>query len=386
MPVDRHVVDGDADVLGAEGRQDRAPVGAKPLGLEQHREDMPRVADIGSDGGQQEPRLTGQLRPVAVSQLGAPLQERLQPGELGEPECALQIRQPVVVPELHHGGVLVASLVALAGLRLEPVVPEPPQARVQLATRRGHQAALAGGDVLDGMEAEGRQVGERAHPPAPVLGAERMRRVLDEREPAVAREGAERVEVSRLAGVVDGHDGAGAPGEPGRDVGGVHVQRVAPHVGEDGDPALVQHGVGRRGEGKRGNDDLVPRPDAGRERCRVERGRARADRDRVGGAHRGGHGALELGDPGTGGEPAAAQHRQRRLHVVLVDRLPPVRQERGTRRTATVERERLTHRRAPSVGRARATHRWHRSSSGSPARAACRPPSPGSPTPGRRAR
>ena len=190
------------------------------------------------------------------------------------PSAHADIGEPVVVPEVHHGRVLVALLVTPGELRLEPVVPEAPEARVHLVARRGHDSAFAGRDVLHGMEAEGRQVGERAQPPPPVLGAQRVRGVLDQQQPAVAREGADLVERRGLAREVHGHDGARPRRDLGCDVGGIHAERVATYVGEHGRPALVEDGVGRRRKRERGDDDLVARTDAGRERRRVKRGRA----------------------------------------------------------------------------------------------------------------
>ena len=91
------------------------------------------------------------------------------------------------------------------------------------------------------MEAERREIGDRAHAPAAVLGAEGMRRVLDEAQAALARERAEPVEVGRLAGIVHGDEGARARRHPLRDIRGIDVQRVGAHVGEDRRAAVIEH-------------------------------------------------------------------------------------------------------------------------------------------------
>jgi hypothetical protein len=45
-----------------------------------------------------------------------------------------------------------------------------------------HGATLAGRNVFDGMEAQGREPLERAHAPAMIHRAERMRRILNDRK------------------------------------------------------------------------------------------------------------------------------------------------------------------------------------------------------------
>ena len=67
---------------------------------------------------------------------------------------------------------------------------------------RREQPALAGGDVLRRVEREAGRVGEAAELAAAVGALDRVRGVLDDREP----ERPERVEVARLAGEVDGQD------------------------------------------------------------------------------------------------------------------------------------------------------------------------------------
>ena len=81
-----------ADVLGPERGEDRAPIGGEPFDVQQDRKDVPGVADIGRHVGQQEPRLRGKLRAIALGQLGPSLQELVELGELGESERARRHR------------------------------------------------------------------------------------------------------------------------------------------------------------------------------------------------------------------------------------------------------------------------------------------------------
>ena len=111
------------------------------------------------------------------------------------------------------------------------VAPEPHPARKLVVVGRD-RAAFAAGDVLHGIEAEAREIADRADHPAAIGGAESVRGVFDDAQPC-SRAIAECVEVARKAGVVDGHHGSGPRRDQAGDVVEVERDRVGSDVAED---------------------------------------------------------------------------------------------------------------------------------------------------------
>ena len=94
-----------------------------------------------------------------------------------------------------------------------PALPkeiDPALAQRGIDVGRQHQgAALAGGEVLVGVEAEGDEISRRsADRSALPGGAERLRGVLDDAQLVPAGDGVEAVAVDRQAGEIDRDDGA----------------------------------------------------------------------------------------------------------------------------------------------------------------------------------
>ena len=83
MPVHGHVVDGRADVLRAKRGQDGAAVDAQPLEIQEHREEVPRVAHVGRHRGHDQAGLARQLGSVAPRDLRPAREVLVEPGELG---------------------------------------------------------------------------------------------------------------------------------------------------------------------------------------------------------------------------------------------------------------------------------------------------------------
>ena len=152
-------------------------------------------------------------------------------------------------------------------------------ARLRLGVGADHRAALARRDLLVRVEARRRRGCPRAPTglPVGVNGAERLARVLDDPEPALAGEPLERRHVGGVAEDVHGQEARRPLGHRRRGGLRVEVQRAPVDVAEDRPRLLVQHGVRRRDEAERGRDDLVARP-----RCppRAARGEARRCRSR----------------------------------------------------------------------------------------------------------
>ena len=124
------------------------------------------------------------------------------------------------------------------------------------------RAALAAGDALAAVEAEGGQVGEAARRATAVDGARGAGGVLDQPEPVPVGDRAQVVVVGGLADQVDRDDADGARRDQGLHAGRVDGADVGPDVGEHGGGTRPDHGVAGRGERVVGDHDLVARSHA----------------------------------------------------------------------------------------------------------------------------
>ena len=194
-------------------------------------------------------------------------------------ERRLQLAHAVVEPEqrrvVHAGD---------RALGVRAVDAEGARARDRLgdaAVARHEHAALGGGDVLDGVEAEGRVVAEEADVRALPAGAERDGAVFDDLEPVLLGERQDGRHLARNAGEVHERDGARARRDGGGDAIGGDVARRRIGVDEDGtraDPLDAVHGGDVR---QRRRDHLVARLEPEVQIRKVQRRHARADRHAV---------------------------------------------------------------------------------------------------------
>ena len=137
-----------------------------------------------------------------------------------------------------------------------------------------------------------------------------LRGILDHDEPVLARECHDLVHVRRQTVEVNGHDRSRATRHTAGRVLDVDVERRRIHVGEDWRGALVEHGLRRRDERERRNDDFVAptEPDGGE--GNVQRGGSAVRGETVPGADELGEFRFErlhLGGAGAG-EHTAVQH------------------------------------------------------------------------------
>jgi hypothetical protein len=205
------------------------------------------------------------------------------------------------------------------------VVAEPLRPFGECRVLRENHAAFAGRDVLDGVKAQDRHVGERAHLAPAVLGAERVAGVVDRNQAVLFRDSGERVPVARVAGVVDADDGLRLRGDGAFDRRGIDDQRRGIDVGEDGPRAAIESCVRGGGEGQRGYDDFVARSNLRGVHRGVEGRRSARHRDGVLGTHELGDRRLELADGRPRREPVGAKDVAHGADVVVVDELAPVR-------------------------------------------------------------
>ena len=115
------------------------------------------------------------------------------------------------------------------------------------AVGRDH-AALAGGDVLHGVEAEGGEIGGRADAPRSGGRAERVRGVVDDRQAVARGDAAEADQRRRTSGEVHRQERRGARRHRGLGRGRIEVQRGEVDVGQHRRAAGVDDRVDRRAE------------------------------------------------------------------------------------------------------------------------------------------
>jgi hypothetical protein len=183
---------------------------------------------------------------------------------------------------------------------------------------RGDDPALARRHLLVGVEGEDRVHPVPADARAAVGRAERLARILDQREAVRRGDLAQRFELARVAEDVDGDDRARARRDGRLDRGRVEVERVGIDVGEHRRRALVDEAVGRRGERIGRGDALVTGADARDVAQQVQTGRAVGDGRRVRRADERGERLLELLDPRPERQPPRAQGLEDELLVALV--------------------------------------------------------------------
>ena len=180
--------------------------------------------------------------------------------------------------------------------------------------RAGEHAALAGGEVLGGVERERDEVGEvesrlgRSDHPSVDESGQRVRGVLDHRQAVAACDVVDGLHVSRVAVQVDGHDRLHARRalDGGLYLLGVDVEGVGLDVDEHRFGELMLDDVDRRGERHRGADHGVAFADAQDGERHMKRRGGGVERERGGGADVAGELGLETGRPRPGGDPAFA--------------------------------------------------------------------------------
>jgi hypothetical protein len=203
---------------------------------------------------------------------------------------------------------------------------------------RGHQAPLAGGNVLRRVEREAGRSGEPTELAPAIRSLDGVGRVLDDR----GAELPQRLEVARLPREVDGQDRLRPAGDRLSRALGVEVQVVGADVGEDGARAAVDDHVRGCRPGDRARDDLVAGAHSECDEREMECCRPRREREHVLRLEVLGEPPLQLGGAGAGGEPARANGLGDRLDLLLAH-------GRGLEAEERLPRGQLLHRRCRSV-------------------------------------
>ena len=191
----------------------RRPVAREVRQVELERVEMPRVAAAQGlqPGAGPHPGDPGEGLVVDRPDALPHRQRAFEPGELVQPEGGLHVGHVVLVAGLERlVGHEPARGIALPRVLVEAVQPERAQPLDDGRVVGREHPALAGGEVLGGVEAEGREAADRADLAAAVPGLRRVRGVLDHREPVARGERADRVHLAGPARHVHRHQGPGA--------------------------------------------------------------------------------------------------------------------------------------------------------------------------------
>ncbi len=222
------------------------------------------MLDVRAGHGTLERRLVGEGTVVLAHDRAAPRLKLLELAQLPQPERCLDVGH--VVLEARDQDLVepaAALVVTLPGVAAHAVQTDHARPGQELRIG-GEHPALAGREILGGVEAEGDGIPLAADGSPLVAGGQRVGRVLDDakapRSPPGQR--AQCVEVGRMTGVVHGQDRAGARGDRCLDLARVDVQRVRLDVHQYGSRANVLDHVHGRRERHRRRNDLVPWADA----------------------------------------------------------------------------------------------------------------------------
>ncbi len=190
---------------------------------------------------------------------------------------------------------------ALIALGVDPLL--------QRRVGQRHHPALAGGELLVGVETEHRRVPAPADgPPVGVHRAECLAGVLDEPQVMALRKRLEGGHRGGVAEDVHRQQRARVLGDRGSRGLRVEVERDGIDVGEDRPRALIQRDVGGGHEREGARDHLVAAPHPHGAQREVQARRAAGDRARQRRAHARGERPLELAHARTEREVAGAQH------------------------------------------------------------------------------
>ena len=220
--------------------------------------EVPGVAGVGGHLGQGQLGQIRQAQVVEVRVVRPHRVEHVELLELLEPQGGVQVRHVVLVAGVLHLVVPGAlRRVALPGVAADPVQAAGAQQVGVVVGVGGDHPALAGGQVLDRVEAEHGQVADGADQVPLVAGGQGVGGVLDDLQAVPGGQLEEGVHLAGGPGHVDGDDGARARGDGPLHQHGIHLQRAGQHVHQDRPGPEVQDDGRRRGERVDAGDDLV---------------------------------------------------------------------------------------------------------------------------------
>src|SRR5262249_23522446 len=145
-------------------------------------------------------RDVGEPRRVPIGDPGPTCQDLIEAVDLRHPERGAQLVETVVVAE--------ASVREPAVEHVAALIAQAAEERVPSLLGRDDHAALAGRDLLVGVEGEHAGLPQAADRPPTIAGADRLAGVLDDGNAVRAAEGENGIHVRRLAEDVHGKNRA----------------------------------------------------------------------------------------------------------------------------------------------------------------------------------
>jgi hypothetical protein len=296
----------------------RVPVGA--LGKHRDGEVVGRRVPIVTLGERdRQAELAVETSRVSVGELppcGIPCRKST---ELDESHCRADVVESVVVAREENVVRARVAPMTVPGERRHPVRPEQPHAPREVVVVGDDHPALADWQVFVREEAEAaeraqRSAGLAAHGRADGVGC-----VLDDDDSARCGDLQDRIDRTREAAVVQGHDCLRSRCDRRFDVGGIEVEVVRPEdVAEDWSRPHMPNRVRDGDERQRRGDHLVSGADLRREQGEVKRTRSVADRDRMARLDEACEVGLELGNAWSGAPPPGANGVRYRACELLV--------------------------------------------------------------------
>src|SRR6266571_2982485 len=319
--VNRLVVEAGTDVELLQLRHETVAVDGELFHPDERGVEVPGVPlRVGGEDGGKELRHIGESLIVKCGDLRPFGYEPVQLAELVEADGSLNVHHVVLEAGEHD----VVARVPLGGeapprLAIHAMELEERNLFGNSLVRGADHSPFAGGDVLVGVEGEDGDRVEGADLVPLVFGADRVGRVLDDRQVEFFCQGADRVHVARLAGEVDRNDGLCFYGDLLPYFACVDVQGTGLDVDQNRLCAAQDNHADRRGEGHGGSDDLVSRLDLQRQERQVLTGGGGAQGDREGCPHVRLEILLEALHLGPGGDPSGTERIDYFVDLVILD-------------------------------------------------------------------
>ena len=265
--MQRDAVHGASDAALAQHLDELIAAELEALGADAQDVEMPGVLDTGLGIRGLQTVVGAERVVVCARDFSAAAHEVVGAFELGQADGGVYVGE--VVLEAHVVDFVIpraALVVALPRVLVHPVQAGDRDFIRERGVRRGDHAALGGGEILGGVEAEASEIADGAdlrHPAAVHVarGAGRVRGVLDHFQIVVARDVENAIHVAGVTGKVHRQNSAHAfvlaALERLLDAGRVDVEGAGIDVDEHRTRAEVAENFGGRGESERRGDNLV---------------------------------------------------------------------------------------------------------------------------------
>ena len=308
--MDRRKIVAAADAFEAQIANDLIAIRRLEQIVQADDEDKPAHVRVILQRGENQIAVGHEPLHVVVGDAAAIFENFIETGHLGDAEGgidfaeAIVVSQPCVGEPIHAVAALVAERLTDGGEGI--VVGDD-------------HSALAGRDLLVGIEAENSGAAEGADGAAGELAAETLAGVFDEDQFVFLGDLLDLDHPDGISKCFDGDDRLG----PGRNRGGgfvgIQIERLRINISKDRRRADVQNAIGGCDETERRGDDFIPGLDAGGDHGGVKPGGAGGDADRVTATGDLGAESLELDDFGSDGKGGGLKYIHNRIDVGLGD-------------------------------------------------------------------